>query len=152
MIKIYDLCFVGNISANIGRVFKFKVTQITEITDPSLPGLILDSIPRPYLVFQKCNIKDLQIGDYLTVETEDDNSFKNWKRTLHPPKRLEDDEIFQYVVEDKAKKMERKALTEFRQGQIRLDRILKRVKEAMIELTPSQRSAFALHVYQYLLK
>lgn len=148
MTKIYEMCFLGNIPTNAGRRAKFKITQILEF---NLPKMQIP-ISNPYLHFKKSPIKDLEIGDYLVATTEDDVSFKEWKRTLTPDRPLSLDEIFQYVVEEKAKKMEKQALIEFRYDKVRLDRILKRVKDAMLELTPSQRSAFALYVYQYLLK
>ncbi len=152
MTKIYEVCYLGNLSAAAGRRFKFKVTQITEINDPSLPGVILDLIDPPYLVFKNFSFKGAEIGDYFTGETDDDTHFSNWKRQLKPSVQLPAEEIFHYEVEQKAAMMERRALTEFRYGKIRLDRILKRVKDTMKDLSPIQRANFALYVYEYLLR
>lgn len=153
MIKTYETCYLGKVAnTTIGIAHKFKVTQIVEVSEENPSGKILETIQIPYLIFKNTPIKGLEIGDYLSMETENNSQFKKWRRCLRPSARLSDEEIFQYVIEEKAIAMERKALAEFRHDKIRLERILKRVKTAMEDLSPSQKAAFALYVYQYLLK
>ena len=73
------------------RSYKFKITQIVEF----LPtGDVKETEEKdfpvpPTLTFGHCPIKNLQIGDYLLVETEDHNTFKNFQRLFKPNKPLD---------------------------------------------------------------
>lgn len=134
---------------------KFRITQILEITDPSLPALEIPEkdfpIP-PTLTFGRCVIKDLKIGDYVTATSENDKQFTNFQRCTSPANRLSDDEILTYSMQEKAKMLEKKALNTFRTGTDDVDAYIDKIRNAMWNLTKSERAAFALYIYQRLSK
>ena len=154
MKKEYELCYLGGRYGN-QRAYRFRITQITETKEPDTPGVILEEkdypIP-PTLIFGSCPIKNLRIGDYINVETENDKQFKNFHRCTEPINPLSQDMILNASVEDKAKMLEKRALNAFRGDTNDVDTYIEKIKNAMWNLNRSERTAFALWVYQKLAK
>ena len=152
--KKYEICYLGG-RYGMKRSYKFKITQITDNIGTYLPGYILteDKFPSPpTLTFGKCPINKLQIGDYLTVETEDEKLYTNFQRCLHPDKPLDTKLIRKASAEETAKMLERRAVTASRLTTKDTEFYIVKLKNAMSGLSLPQRRAFALYVHQTLLK
>jgi len=152
--KKYEICYLGG-RYGMKRSYKFRITQITEIDDPYLPGLILQEkdfpVP-PTLTFGKCPIKNLQIGDYLTVETRDEIVFTDFARIFSPEKPLDTKLIRKASAEETSKMLEKRAVTASHLTTKDTEFYIVKLKNAISGLSLSQRRAFALYVHQTLLK
>lgn len=153
--RIYELCFVKEMNGNLGRNYQFQVTQVTEITDLTLPGLVLDSKEHnilPFLNFKNQILKGIKIGDYLTGETENDTSFNKFQRCLNPSNPIPEEQIMKYLVEHRARLEEKKNLSRFRKNHNYPDRLISKLQGYTWSLSRSEKAAFALYVYQSLYK
>jgi hypothetical protein len=150
----YEICYLGGRYGS-KRSYKFRITQITEIDNPSLPGLVLQEkdfpVP-PTLTFGHCPIKNLQIGDYLNVETTDGKLYTNFQRCLHPDKPMDAKLLRKASAEETAHMLEKRALNASRLSTKNTEYYIVKLKNAMSGLNLSQRRAFALYVHQTLLK
>lgn len=151
--KVYEMCFLGRFARRheLTMSYWFRPTQVTEITDPSLPGLVLDEKPGDF-AFAKPIIKSLSIGDYVTAETENGKTYKDWKRCHKPQVRLADDVILAFSVEDRARKAEANALRFSQMTTRNVDKLVEEIRDCMYAVSRSERAAFAMYVYQQLMK
>lgn len=155
IMKKYEICYLGG-RYGMKRSYKFKITQIEQTAEEDPSGLILlteeDFPVPPTLTFGKCPIKNLQIGDYLTVESEDDKLYTNFQRCLAPYNPLDTKLIRKASAEETAKMLEKRAITASHLTTKDTEFYIVKLKNAMSELSITQRRAFALYVHQTLLK
>jgi hypothetical protein len=150
MIKTLEICYLGSLTKSKGKAYRFKVTRIQE-------GVSVNTDPKTFtnlfLSFKKVPIpQELRIGDYLTVTTEDDAVFNNFKICTSPKNPLPIDEILTASAEEITKKEERKALLASRLAREDVDYHIKQIKRSMMFFSSSEKAAFALYVYQRLFK
>jgi hypothetical protein len=151
--KQYEICYLGGRYGS-KRSYKFKITQILEF---SPTGEVKEFTKEEFLVpptltFGKVPIKNLRVGDYLNVESENDTNFKNFQRCIRPSNPLSSHELLKADAEEKAKMMERNAINTLRDRTNDIDKVIDQLKTAMWDLSSSQRKSFALYVYQKLTK
>lgn len=143
------MCYLGGRYGS-KRSYRFKITQIIELLSTGDIKEHEFPVP-PTLTFGNCFIKNLQVGDYLSAETEDDKVFKNFQRCLTPNKLLDPKELRKASAEETAKMLEKRALTASRLTTKDTEFYIVKLKNAMSGLSLPQRKAFALYVHQKLL-
>ena len=152
--KKYEICYLGG-RYGMKRSYKFRITQIIEGIDPKADCIIIPEsnfpVP-PTLTFGKCPINKLRVGDYLTVETEDDKTFKNFQRCFNPEKPLDTSLIRKASAEETANMLEKQAMTASHLSTKDTEYYIVKLKNAMSQLSITQRRAFALYVHQTLLR
>jgi len=139
--KTFELCYLGNASGS----HRFRVTQITIDGQPDDKGC-------GDLFFKKPILKSLTIGAYALADTEDENTFKNWRRAYSPEKPLDADVISQFSIETIAKRAEKRANDSAKLSSPTADNIIEQLRDNMFMLSRAERAAFAMYVYQKLIK
>jgi hypothetical protein len=139
--RTYELCYLGN----TGGSHRFRVTQVTEAGQPVEGGAFGD------LFFKKPILKSLYVGAYCLTDTEDENTFRNWRRTFEPAVLVSNDVITNFSIEVIAKRRTAYAAAQAKKATPDADSLIEKLRENMFMLDRKERGAFALYVYQKLL-
>ena len=139
--KTFELCFLGNATGS----YKFRTTQVMEA------GAVIDQRLTD-LSFKKPILKGMTIGDYILVDTDDENSFKNWRYTHKPAAPLADAIVLQFSIEHRAKLAAAQALKGARKEVRNAEAVVAELRGNIFMLNRSERAAFAMWVFNQLTK